>query len=406
MAGWVAGAIAVTGLASSAIGASAAKSAANKQSESADAALAQQGAGAIASIENQRQVLADQLRVADETTKPQIQAQLDSLNNQLRVAQETRDAQLGVSKEVRDAQLATYGQVWDAQKGYYTPYQEAGLAGQSRLLNYLGIGPISNAGTDPNYGKFATAEFTPEMFAKGIDPGYAFRLDQGLKGLDRQAAARGGLISGNALKAASDFAGDQASQEYQNAFSRYQTTRNNTLAPYVSLQGVGYNAATGLANAAGTYGANVGNAWNNYGTGSIGAYGGYGGAAGGAYGATGNNLTNIYGNAGTNSYNAYGNAGNQFTGAMTGYGNNASNLITGSGNAQAAGTVGAANAVTGGVSNAMNMYYQNQLLNTLGNRNTSAYAAPTGGFTGSQYATGGAGSGIGLTGGVDSYWKS
>jgi hypothetical protein len=31
------------------------------------------------------------------------------------------------------------------------------------------------------------------------DPGYAFRLSEGQKGLDRQAAARGGLISGGAL---------------------------------------------------------------------------------------------------------------------------------------------------------------------------------------------------------------
>lgn len=337
------------------IGGSAAKSAAAKQADAADAALKQQGAGAIASIENARQVLADQLRTADETSAPQIKAQIDALNNQLQVAQQTRDAQLGIAN-----------QVWDAQKGYYTPYQTAGLSGQNQLLNYLGLGADKSAA---GYGKYATAEFTPEMFKQGVDPGYAFRLEQGLKGLDRQAAARGGLISGNALKAASGFAGDQASQEYQNAYNRYQTTRQNTLAPYQALQGVGLNAADRLSTAAG-----------NYGTNAMGAYGGYGAAAGNAYGANANNLTNIYGGAGGQRFGAYGNYGNQFTGALTGYGNNASNLITGAGNAQAAGTVGAANAMNQGISGATNAYYQNQMLGLLGNRNSVAMNSPQSGF--------------------------
>jgi hypothetical protein len=43
-------------------------------------------------------------------------------------------------------------------------------------------------------------------------------------------------------------------------------------------------------------------------------------------------------------------------------------LITGAGNAQASGMVGSANAINQGISGATNAYYQNQLLNTLGNR--------------------------------------
>jgi hypothetical protein len=37
------------------------------------------------------------------------------------------------------------------------------------------------------------------------DPGYQFRLSEGMKALDRQAAARGGLISGAALRGAQRF---------------------------------------------------------------------------------------------------------------------------------------------------------------------------------------------------------
>lgn len=54
-----------------------------------------------------------------------------------------------------------------------------------------------------------------------MDPGYGFRMSEGLKALDRQAAARGGLISGGALKAAQRYGQDVASQEFGNAFNRY-----------------------------------------------------------------------------------------------------------------------------------------------------------------------------------------
>lgn len=91
------------------------------------------------------------------------------------------------------------------------------------------------------------------------DPGYGFRLAEGQKALDRAAAARGGLISGGALKAAQRYGQDMGSQEYQNAFNRYQIERNAQLAPYQSLAGVGQTATNTLGNAAGTFGANVGN---------------------------------------------------------------------------------------------------------------------------------------------------
>jgi hypothetical protein len=55
------------------------------------------------------------------------------------------------------------------------------------------------------------------------DPGYQFRLSEGLKALDRQAAARGGLISGSALKASQRYGQDMASQEYGAAYGRALT---------------------------------------------------------------------------------------------------------------------------------------------------------------------------------------
>jgi hypothetical protein len=75
------------------------------------------------------------------------------------------------------------------------------------------------------------------------DPGYAFRLKEGQQALDRQAAARGGLISGGALKAAQRYGQEMGSQEYTNAFNRYQAERQARLGPLQSLTGMGQTTA-------------------------------------------------------------------------------------------------------------------------------------------------------------------
>jgi hypothetical protein len=103
-----------------------------------------------------------------------------------------------------------------------------------------------------NYQKFGMDQFTQ-------DPGYAFRMKQGMNALNNQAAARGGLISGNALKAAQGYGQEMGSQEYQNAFNRYQTERNAQLNPLQSLAGVGQTTATNLGQTGAANAANVGN---------------------------------------------------------------------------------------------------------------------------------------------------
>lgn len=81
-----------------------------------------------------------------------------------------------------------------------------------------------------------------------MDPSYQFRLGEGLKALDRQAAARGGLISGGALKAAQRYGQDFASQEFGNAYNRL-----------ASMAGLGQTATGAMGGAAGQFGTNAGN---------------------------------------------------------------------------------------------------------------------------------------------------
>lgn len=97
------------------------------------------------------------------------------------------------------------------------------------------------------------------------DPGYAFRLSEGQKALDRQAAARGGLISGGALKAAQRYGQEMGSQEYTNAFNRYQAERQARLNPLQSLTGMAQTTANTLGAAGQNMAGNVGSAYMNQG---------------------------------------------------------------------------------------------------------------------------------------------
>jgi hypothetical protein len=81
------------------------------------------------------------------------------------------------------------------------------------------------------------------------DPGYQFRMDEGIKAIDRSAAARGGLNSGRTLKALSRFGQDTASGEYQNAYNRFNNDRNSKYNKLAGMAGVGQTANSQLAQA-------------------------------------------------------------------------------------------------------------------------------------------------------------
>jgi hypothetical protein len=155
-----------------------------------------------------------------------------------------------------------------------------------------------------------------------------------MKSLNSTAAARGGLISGNALRAATGFGQDMASQEYQNAYQRYLQNNAQKLQTY--------NTNMGLDQ----YLTNVGQ-------------------------ASANNQSNALGTFGTNSGNAIVGAGNANAAGVTNAANAGASGITNAAIAGAAGMTGAANALTSGAGTYLN-YNQNQnMLNAFNNR--SAY---------------------------------
>jgi hypothetical protein len=124
--------------------------------------------------------------------------------------------------------------------------------------------PFYEAGVNALPGLVEASKYTPfGMDQYKQDPGYGFRLAEGQKALERSAAARGGLISGGALKAAERFGQDMGSQEYMNAFNRYQTERAARLNPLQSLTGMAQTTANTLGTTGANMASNVGNAYQS-----------------------------------------------------------------------------------------------------------------------------------------------
>jgi len=214
--------------------------------------------------------------------------------------------------------LALQKQMYEEGVARQQPFYEAGITGQNRLMDILGL---SDRTTAEGYGS-AMRPFGMSDFQ--ADPGYAFRMKEGLKGLDQQAAARGGLISGNAFRAAQQYGQDLGSQEYMNAYNRYQTNRANVLNPLQSLLGQAQSTANTLGTSGQNYATNAGNTMMAAGAARASGYTGsadaWNRALGGAAGTivSGLNANQMYGSGsyGPGSSNWYGsnNSGYGFAG--------------------------------------------------------------------------------------------
>lgn len=114
------------------------------------------------------------------------------------------------------------------------PYREAGYDALAQQRAGLQVGGDFNR------------DFTLADFAK--DPGYQFRMDEGARGLEGSAAARGGLLSGATLKALTQYGQNYASGEFNSAYSRFNSDRDRRFSRLASVAG---NSQTVTANIAG-----------------------------------------------------------------------------------------------------------------------------------------------------------
>jgi hypothetical protein len=151
---------------------------------------------------------------------------------------------------------------FEYQKSLLDPYRRRGESALNRLAGVMGLD-----------GQPAQPQQLLDM-----DPGYAFRLGEGMKALERVQAARGNMLSGGAIKAGQRYAQDFASGEYGNAYNRL-----------ANIAGLGQTVGGQLGSAAQQFGQTAGDTMsqsaNALAAGRVGRMSGYMGGIGGAVGA-------------------------------------------------------------------------------------------------------------------------
>jgi hypothetical protein len=191
------------------------------------------------------------------------------------------------AKSAANTQAQSAANALDFQKQQFNTIQQqttGGRAAGANALNQLGSlgsgtyqmydanGNPIGAGIGSGY---LTQQYTPEEFAKGIDPGYQFRLQQGQEATNRMANMGGGMLSGNALRGAQDYTQGLASTEFGNAFNRFQTGRQNIYNTLAGIAGLGQNmtniSATAAGNAANSVGSTIQNLGAAQASGTVGA---------------------------------------------------------------------------------------------------------------------------------------
>lgn len=152
-------------------------------------------------------------------------------NSQAKAAKSAANQQYQASKEATQVQKDMY----DQTRKDLSPYAQAGSNALKQLMG--GMGP--------------NGQFMQEYSGQDIydDPSYQFRLQQGQDSIQSGAAAQGGLLSGATQKALLNYGQDAASQEYGNAYNRFNADQTNQYNRLSNLMGLGQNAAAQQGNA-------------------------------------------------------------------------------------------------------------------------------------------------------------
>ena len=168
--------------------------------------------------------------------------------------------------------MGKYDTVYNQSRADATPWMDTGQQANSRLQ----------------------ALMNGDMSSFQEDPGYQFRQQQGLQGLDRSAASRGGLYSGGHSADLLNYSQGLASQEYGNFYNRLMGLSNQGLGTAQYLGGLGQNYAQNWAQARGIKGAADAQraaagpmAQAGYGNAIASAFGTYAGMSGGGGGLSG-----------------------------------------------------------------------------------------------------------------------
>lgn len=187
--------------------------------------------------------------------------------------------------------------IYNQSRADNEPWRQVGVNALNKLAKIYGVSPQTimpswgQGGVAGQYGTMGGVEgnySNPSVTTNAVpadndndpfagfyaSPDYQFRLKEGMKAIERSAAARGNLRSGATMKAIGDYSQGQASGEWNTYVDRLS-----------SLAGVGQSATASNAALGQNFASNMANTYTNAGN-----------ARASAYANTGNAITGGVGN--------------------------------------------------------------------------------------------------------------
>ncbi len=145
------------------------------------------------------------------------------------------DKALRAQRQATDSAMAFQREMYNQNRADQAPWREAGMRALTGMEG---------------------ADFQRDFSANDFqaDPGYQFRMQEGMKALQNSAAAKGSLNSGATMKALTKYGQDFASNEYTNVYNRFNADRDRRFNRLSSLAGTGQTATNQMQTANSNFG--------------------------------------------------------------------------------------------------------------------------------------------------------
>lgn len=173
----------------------------------------------------------------------------------------------GAVKDATNASISNQDSEYQQARTDEAPFRTTGVSATNQLAKLYGLDYQDNNGnTVKGTGKADFSSFS-------TSPDYSFSLGQGQDAINRSAAAKGGLLSGAAVKAGETYASGLADQNFQQYVGNLQglagagqTATNTTTAAGTNMANNNSNALVSAGNARasayGSAGTTIGNSAN------------------------------------------------------------------------------------------------------------------------------------------------
>jgi hypothetical protein len=165
--------------------------------------------------------------------------QKDAAKQAAAVQQQGLDFQKGVF----DTQKANY----DTASGNLNPFIKTGTGATNLLSSFYGLDGSNTALGDSALASFARS------------PDYQFAMKEGIGALDNSAASKGGLMSGNQMRAVTEYGSGLATQNLTNYLTRLSGMAGQGIQAGGTLGQLGTNLGTGVSGQVGQSANNIAN---------------------------------------------------------------------------------------------------------------------------------------------------